>query len=506
MGTTSEKSGGEWLGVVFAVPMYVTEDGEPYRPEAVMFFDAHEGAVVGYELVKPVEARTEIAKLFEQATQAPLTGAPRRPATLRVPTEEIAAALRGKIGEIAITVAPVPELQEVIAALLEHMNTDEVEDEPPTFLQPGVSAEDVGAFFAAAARLYEAQPWDTTPVGGFIGVANDVLEIEKGAMFVVGQDGPPRGFSLFWTEADVVTYASLIDADEAGESIVGHMPMHLVFDFRPMSDVAPALLEEIKTHGWPVPGEDGFPFASIVDADLVGRPLTRDELRGVTLLFDALVQLGGDPGIVGAWAGAGEVTAHATSDGGTCELVAPQQDRVDEVAATGPQQRRANALLEALESEGVEPDRLAWATLLTEYALREQDVLVQDLSSEDLEELMLVTVPADVTAAPEQAAAAVSALQTLLEHVAKSPEPARAAELLQALPADLATQLEARLGDPTAFGPEKTLIMAGTWAGYDMSTEDGVAEFLAAQQIMGEAAREQAAQARAKAKGKPRKN
>jgi hypothetical protein len=48
--------------------------------------------------------------------------------------------------------------------------------------------------------------------------------------------------------------------------------------------------------------------------------------------------------------------------------------------------------------------------------------------------------------------------------------------------------------------------MAGTWAGYDMSTEDGVAEFLAAQQIMGEAARERAAQTRPKAKGKPRKN
>lgn len=192
----------------------------------------------------------------------------------------------------------------------------------------------------------------------------------------------------------------------------------------------------------------------------------------------------------------------------SCELTAPQQELVDEVAATGPLQRRANALLEALEGDGMEPDQLAWVTLMTEYSIREQDALVHDLTPDDLEELVLVTLPADVTAAPEQAPAAVAALRAMLEHVARSPDAGHSVQLLGWMPVDLATQLEARLGDPTAFGPEKTLIMAGTWAGYDMSTEDGVAEFLAAQQIMGEAARERAAQARPapKGKGKPRRN
>lgn len=478
----------EWLGVVFPVPLYVTGEGEPYRPEAVMWFDADNAQVVGYELMRPVEATEQAAKLFREATRAPLNGEPRTPTRIRVPSLELANALRSEL-QLPIVVEPVPELEGVIAALCEHMAEGDEADEPATLLHPGLEPADVAAFFASAAALFETRPWDATPLGSFIGVASEALGIEAGAMFVVGQIGPPRGFSLFSSEDDVVRYAEGMDADERGDT-PDDLPDHIIFNFGPRAEVAPTILAEISQHGFAVAGDDAYPSVMAVDPDLVGRPLTQTELRGVTAILDALAQLVGAPELAAAWDGGPAVSVR----GPAVVLSAPLPDLAERVRGQAPLQRKAASVLEALVDVVTDPETLAWASLLTEYAIAAHDALVHELSPSELGTLVFTTVPAEVTCAPEQATAVIAALRALLEQAAKSAQPARARQLLQGLPGDAEAQLRGRLGDPTTFGPEKALIMAGSWAGFDMSTDEGIDEFLTTQELIGSEARERARQ------------
>lgn len=479
----------EWLGVVFPVPLYVTGEGEPYRPEAVMWFDADNAQVVGYELMRPIEALEQAAKLFREATRAPLNGEPRTPSRIRVPSLELADALRSELTGIPIVVEPTPELQGVIAALCEHMAEGDEADEPATLMHPGLTPADVAAFFSSAAALFDKRPWDATPLGSFIGVASEALGIEAGALFVVGQSGPPRGFSLFSSEDDVVRYAEGMDADERGET-PEDLPDHIIFNYGLRVEVAPTVLAEISQHGFAVAGDDAYPSVMAVDPDLVGRPLTQTELRGITAILDALAHLVTAPELAAAW----EAGPAVSVEGPGVVLSAPLGELAERVRGQAPLQRKGARVLEALIDDVTDPETLAWASLLTEYAIAAHDALVHELSPTELGTLVFTTIPKDVTCAPEQATAVIAALRALLEQAVKSAQPARARQLLQGLPADAEAQLRGRLGDPTAFGPEKALIMAGSWAGFDMSTDEGIDEFLTTQELIGSEARERARQ------------
>jgi hypothetical protein len=248
------------------------------------------------------------------------------------------------------------------------------------------------------------------------------------------------------------------------------------------------VLAEIEQHGFRVAGADAYPSGMVVDRDLVGRPLTQAELAGVTAILDALTQLSTVPELAAAWTGGPAVSVRGPS----VVLTAPLAELADRIADKGPLQRKAGALLDGLADKVSDPETLAWASMLTEYAIEAHDALVHELSPAELQTIVLVRIPAEVTCAPDQAPVAIAALRALLEHAAQSSEPARARQLLQGLPKDVAAQLEQRLADPTAFGPEKALVMAGTWAGFDMSTEEGVDEFLMTQEIIGDEARERA--------------
>ena len=80
-----------------------------------------------------------------------------------------------------------------------------------------------------------------------------------------------------------------------------------------------------------------------------------------------------------------------------------------------------------------------------------------------------------------------------------------AADGLALLDAEFETQLARELADPSNFGTGKQLVMRGIAAGYDMSTEEGVAEFVQAfAQSQREDVRPKPKKAKAKAAAKPK--
>jgi hypothetical protein len=480
----------EWLGITFSVPMYITGEGEPYRPQAVMFFDAGARSVVGYELVHPVDGTAQAVALFRATTAAPLDGPPRTPKRLRVPSLELAEALRAELTDVEIVVAPTPELEGVIDALLEQL-TDDADDEDDalqTLVPRGGLAEDVTALFEVAARLYELEPWKTVPPGSFVGVSCPMLGIAEGALYLVGQDEPPCGFSLFWTYDDVIAYAASIGAAERDEPI-GAIPQHLIFNYEPRSEYPASMLEQVETFGFRVAGEDAYPKTMVIDSDGIGRPLTKPELNGLTVVLDAFTKLLADPALAGAWTTGKVIFAKSSAGKVTAEVAAPLAELASRVEELGPLHQRAEAFLEELAEtmpEGGEP--FTWAGILTNLSIRKVGALLPELTPEQLQELLFVAVPAEVMCEPGQAWDVIAGTKAALAH-------AGAHELEQTLPADAVKRLEERLGSPAAFGPEKSLFMAGTWAGYDMTTEEGITEFLSTQQLIGQAAMERAREA-----------
>ena len=109
-------------------PFYVTE-GEPYRPEMIVWMDLPSGLVVGHHLQDPQEP-VEFGATLTDAMERPLVGSPRRPARIRVANSGLAESVRrAVVSDVEIVVAPTPELDEVLEAMKHAPPTDDAPDE-----------------------------------------------------------------------------------------------------------------------------------------------------------------------------------------------------------------------------------------------------------------------------------------------------------------------------------------------------------------------------------------
>jgi len=270
---------GEWIGALVTFPSWVDGNAadEPYRPTAVMWLETETGVIVDSELVRPEQALPRAAGLFHLATREPSVGTPRLPRSVRVSDETLAMALRGRLGDVELVVAPTPEIDVVVESLIEHLRKRDPE-EAITHFGPDVDESDLGALFRAAARLYRAQPWRSIPGDEFLGVACEVLDIEDGALTVVGQQGDSFGLAMFRTTEDAVAFLDAAERHSGGERKV-QFPQQIIVSYEPLANQPAELRAEVGKHGWSIAGGGAYPSAFMLDSDLVSRSLTRDEMR-----------------------------------------------------------------------------------------------------------------------------------------------------------------------------------------------------------------------------------
>lgn len=126
-------AGPEWVGGWLEPPIFLTDRDQPSRPCFVLWLDVSSGEIVGQDVVAPEEAHEALTTSLLEAIDAPLAGAPRRPARVRVCDPLQAEAVRSALsGRAQVEVAPTPELdllfQELLAALTDdNGDDDEVE-------------------------------------------------------------------------------------------------------------------------------------------------------------------------------------------------------------------------------------------------------------------------------------------------------------------------------------------------------------------------------------------
>lgn len=229
----------EWVGGLVSMPGYVTGEGEPYRPELLVWLGPN-GAVLGSEVAKPGEALGRAVESLRKTFDEPMYGRPHRPERLRVASAELAAALRAGQVEVDIVCGPTPELDEVSTALREHLQDDSV----LSYLSPDVSSDAVSAFFEAAADLYRMKPWHVLPRAECpISVSIEALGLRNAALTVIGQLGESLGLVVHEDADAFDDYLDAADAFARGESV--EPPSHFSLNFVRGAELQPSLRKEV---------------------------------------------------------------------------------------------------------------------------------------------------------------------------------------------------------------------------------------------------------------------
>ena len=116
-----------------------------------------------------------------------------------------------------------------------------------------------------------------------------------------------------------------------------------------------------------------------------------------------------------------------------------------------------------------------------EFGLNYRGEIIDEITLGGVDEFLFEYVPRKVSTEPEQAASIVVELTRFWEYLDRVYELPEAKSIIEWLKMDgMVARLEADLSDPANFGMAKSIFMSGKAAGYDMTSEKGTAEFMAA--------------------------
>lgn len=163
------------------------------------------------------------------------------------------------------------------------------------------------------------------------------------------------------------------------------------------------------------------------------------------------------------------------------------EDYIDEDEATGD---RANAWLKELtalflaspEAQSVPEDQREplWLHSVWQYAASLFQVPLSQLDPDQLEEILLETFPSKVSTEASEAFKVTAQLQAFFRFAARAFGASEVQPLLELLTPELTEEMHQRMADPSYYGMAKSLVMQAIEAGYDVSTQEGMEQAMAA--------------------------
>ena len=156
---------------------------------------------------------------------------------------------------------------------------------------------------------------------------------------------------------------------------------------------------------------------------------------------------------------------------------------IDEGAAKAYYKRGAEAFSQSDEAQQVRNRHgdLSWASALLQFGVNYRGETVDEMTLLSVQEFVLEHVPRKFSVEADAAAAIVDELTMFwrfLERVYELPEAPAIVEWLSE--GRRVARLKAALSDDSNFGMAKSLFMQGKKSGFDMTTEEGIAAFVAA--------------------------
>lgn len=485
----------EWVGGLASMPSYVTGEGEPFRPELLLWLNG-EGAVVGTDMAKPGELLATAAAHLRSTIERPKFGRPETPGRVRVASPELADVLRASHPAIEVVVAATPEIDDAMASMREMMMNERAHDDDESYLAPDIGADAVASFFRATAALFRAKPWEVVPDDqSLFSVTIDALGMRETVMSVIGQMGESHGLVFFREMADFDAYVEAAASIEVG--MPPRMPPHFALNFERGADMPKALRKEVAKHHWELAGPNAYPSVIAVDEDLVARPPSALELRIVEAIALALPKVLADPVLEAAFDG-GEQLTHTVvvpTSAGAIEVmlrapyaarpVRPPFDVIGDLFDLGKEgdeidpKRREELEEELLEKFLTSPEAksssgIKACHLVMDVAADYLGMTIAALGPHDLRELLFEIVPRKVSIEASEARTIIEQARAFYAFLKRAYALEQADACLRVLGGDAVKRLEDALSKPSNFGMAKSIMMAGLEAGFDMRSKEGI--------------------------------
>lgn len=130
---------------------------------------------------------------------------------------------------------------------------------------------------------------------------------------------------------------------------------------------------------------------------------------------------------------------------------------------------------QALRQEDIEP---GWADMLLDFSINYLSVTPPQMTAGDLREVLFELFPRKVSTTPDEAEEIVRELHAFWTFLQREFHLANAADCLKALDEKAARRLKKELDNPANFGIAKSFVMMGLQRGFDLSSEEGINEWM----------------------------
>ena len=130
---------------------------------------------------------------------------------------------------------------------------------------------------------------------------------------------------------------------------------------------------------------------------------------------------------------------------------------------------------QALLDEGIES---GWSDMMVDFGMSYLGVTPATMSPGDLREILFDLFPRKVSAEADEAPEVIRELQYFWKFIEREFHLKNAAACLKILDDEAANELKEEMSNPANFGMAKSFVMMGKDQGFDMSTEEGLREWM----------------------------
>lgn len=253
------RSNDTWQGGIFRLPAWVGNgpQGRPVRPWGALWVSERTGLIhlepePKLDAHSPELALTALIELGLRQEKH-LGG---RAATLLVTDHDLAAFLATRLEGTETTIEVVEDLP-AVRDVLRHLAKDMADDPRPGILEsPGVTVERLRSFAGAAARFFEAAPWEHLQNEDLIRVHAPKAPRGMTYFSVMGNAGQEFGLAFFNTRAefDTLTFGTGDFEERFPDEVWGCYFDEI--DGIPIGDA-----DAWEEHGLPLAGPSGYPWA-----------------------------------------------------------------------------------------------------------------------------------------------------------------------------------------------------------------------------------------------------
>lgn len=280
-----QNAGEVWQADVRKFPGWVGERGNPQRPWLAVVTNRSDDLVLGHDMRMEAPDVEWLWECLSRAMVSPVVGEPHRPEGVEFASQEYAAAIKPRLEEAGVecvVCSGLEHLDSVLADMARHLG----DPKPLAGLVdvPGMTLEQLGGFYAAAAEFYRRSPWRDVP--GDTPIRVECTKFQSGPWYavVMGQMGMTLGLALYEDLDMLRAMLSGTESEEEGARRTSGLSLMYGEAFEiPISD-----LDAVEKHGWPVAAPEAYPEAIRVNPGRAIRPALPWELELLEGCLEAL--------------------------------------------------------------------------------------------------------------------------------------------------------------------------------------------------------------------------